>query len=96
MSRPEGGPFTRGYMHDDADRQYSCAYFETDGTPLGRGAGCKERHLAAKLNLRDGLKILDIGSGWGGLALYLAQTAHVEVTGKIRAHDLPDVHRSAI
>jgi hypothetical protein len=39
---------------------------------------------------------LDIGSGWGGLALYLAQTAHVEVTGKIRAHDLPDVHRSAI
>ncbi len=41
----------------------------------------KKRHLAAKLDLRDGLKILDIGSGWGGLALYLAKTAHVEVTG---------------
>jgi len=73
-----------GSLYDlflDADRQYSCAYFETDRTPLDEAQAAKKRHLAAKLNLRDGLKILDIGSGWGGLALYLAQTAHVEVTG---------------
>ena len=73
-----------GSLYDlflDADRQYSCAYFETDRTPLDEAQAAKKRHLAAKLNLRDGLKILDIGSGWGGLALYLAKTAHVEVTG---------------
>jgi cyclopropane-fatty-acyl-phospholipid synthase len=65
----------------DADRQYSCAYFEADHTSLEEAQAAKKRHLAAKLHLRDGLKILDIGSGWGGLALYLAKTAHVEVTG---------------
>jgi cyclopropane-fatty-acyl-phospholipid synthase len=65
----------------DADRQYSCAYFEADGTSLEEAQAAKKRHLAAKLHLCDGLKILDIGSGWGGLALYLAKTAHVEVTG---------------
>ena len=65
----------------DADRQYSCAYFEVDGASLDEAQAAKKRHLAAKLNLRDGLRILDIGSGWGGLALYLAKTAHVEVTG---------------
>jgi len=73
-----------GSLYDlflDADWLYSCAYFETDRTPLDEAQAAKKRHLAAKLNLRDGLKILDIGSGWGGLALYLAQTAHVEVTG---------------
>jgi len=73
-----------GSLYDlflDADRLYSCAYFETDRTPLDEAQAAKKRHLAAKLNLRDGLKILDIGSGWCGLALYLAETAHVEVTG---------------
>jgi cyclopropane-fatty-acyl-phospholipid synthase len=73
-----------GSLYDlflDADRQYSCAYFETDSTPLDEAQAAKKRHLAAKLNLNDGLRILDIGSGWGGLALYLAKTAHVEVTG---------------
>jgi len=65
----------------DGDRQYSCAYFEREGMSLDEAQAAKKRHLAAKLNLRDGLKVLDIGCGWGGLALYLAQTAHVEVTG---------------
>jgi cyclopropane-fatty-acyl-phospholipid synthase len=65
----------------DSDRQYSCGFFEADGMSLDPAQEAKKRHLAAKLNLRDGLKILDIGSGWGGLALYLAKTAHVEVTG---------------
>ena len=65
----------------DSDRQYSCAYFEQGGMSLDEAQAAKKRHLAAKLNLRDGLKVLDIGCGWGGLALYLAKTAHVEVTG---------------
>lgn len=65
----------------DCDRQYSCAYFEQDAMSLEEAQMAKKRHLAAKLNLRDGLKVLDIGSGWGGLGLYLAKTAHVEVTG---------------
>jgi cyclopropane-fatty-acyl-phospholipid synthase len=65
----------------DTDRQYSCAYFEQETMSLEEAQTAKKRHLAAKLNLRDGLRVLDIGSGWGGLALYLAKTAHVEVTG---------------
>ena len=65
----------------DSDRQYSCAYFEQESMTLEEAQTAKKRHLAAKLNLRDGMKVLDIGSGWGGLALYLAKTAHVEVTG---------------
>ncbi len=65
----------------DRDRQYSCAYFEHDAMSLEEAQMAKKRHLAAKLNLHDGLKVLDIGSGWGGLGLYLAKTAHVEVTG---------------
>jgi cyclopropane-fatty-acyl-phospholipid synthase len=65
----------------DEDRQYSCAYFEREGMSLDDAQAAKKRHLAAKLELSDGMKVLDIGSGWGGLALYLAKTAHVEVTG---------------
>jgi cyclopropane-fatty-acyl-phospholipid synthase len=65
----------------DSDRQYSCAYFERDGMSLEEAQAAKKRHLAAKLDLRDGLKLLDIGSGWGGLGLYLASTSGVEVTG---------------
>jgi cyclopropane-fatty-acyl-phospholipid synthase len=73
-----------GSLYDlflDTDRQYSCAYFEQEGMSLEEAQAAKKRHLAAKLNLRDGLKVLDIGSGWGGLGLYLAKTAHVDVTG---------------
>lgn len=73
-----------GSLYDlflDSDRQYSCGFFEADGLSLEAAQEAKKRHLVAKLNLRDGLRILDIGSGWGGLALYLAKTAHVEVTG---------------
>jgi cyclopropane-fatty-acyl-phospholipid synthase len=73
-----------GSLYDlflDSDRQYSCAYFEQDGMSLEAAQAAKKRHLAAKLDLRDGQRVLDIGSGWGGLALYLAKTAHVDVTG---------------
>jgi cyclopropane-fatty-acyl-phospholipid synthase len=73
-----------GSLYDlflDGDRQYSCAYFEQDGMSLEEAQEAKKRHLAAKLDLVDGMHVLDIGSGWGGLALYLAKTAHVDVTG---------------
>ncbi|MFV2001661.1 MAG: class I SAM-dependent methyltransferase [Paracoccaceae bacterium] len=65
----------------DGDRQYSCAYFQSEGDDLAVAQAAKKRHLAAKLLLEPGQKILDIGSGWGGLALYLAQAGGGEVTG---------------
>ncbi|ODA68413.1 Cyclopropane-fatty-acyl-phospholipid synthase [Methyloligella halotolerans] len=65
----------------DPDRQYSCAYFERPDQSLEDAQLAKKRHIAAKLDLQQGQKVLDIGSGWGGLALYLAQSAHVDVTG---------------
>ncbi len=65
----------------DKDRQYSCAYFEHGSDNLDEAQQAKKRHLAAKLYLKDGQNVLDIGSGWGGLGLYLARTAHVSVKG---------------
>ncbi len=66
----------------DEDRQYSCAYFDSESTDLEQAQLNKKRHLAAKLLLhRRGLRILDIGSGWGGLGLYLAQQTGAQVTG---------------
>jgi cyclopropane-fatty-acyl-phospholipid synthase len=65
----------------DTDRQYSCAYFTDPSEPLEEAQANKKRHLASKLRLEPGQKVLDIGCGWGGLALYLAQEADVEVTG---------------
>ena len=59
----------------DADRQYSCAYFPTGEETLEEAQEAKKRHLAAKLLLQPGDTVLDIGSGWGGLALELARTA---------------------
>ncbi len=74
-----------GKLYDlflDRDRQYSCAYFTRPNETLEAAQDNKLRHIAAKLVLdRPGLKILDIGSGWGGLALYLAEVADAEVTG---------------
>jgi cyclopropane-fatty-acyl-phospholipid synthase len=65
----------------DTDRQYSCAYFNDPSDPLEEAQANKKRHLASKLRLEPGQKVLDIGCGWGGLALYLAQEANVEITG---------------
>jgi len=65
----------------DADRQYSCAYFETPDQSLDDAQLAKKRHIAAKLRLSAGQQVLDIGCGWGGLGLYLAETANVSVTG---------------
>src|SRR5258707_479484 len=66
----------------DADRQYSCAYFETPDQSLDDAQLAKKRHLAAKLLLntaKDNQRTLDIGCGWGGLALYLAEFCHARV-----------------
>ncbi len=65
----------------DEDRQYSCAYYRDTGDSLETAQEQKKRHLAAKLLLEPGMKVLDIGSGWGGLAIHLAQQADVDVTG---------------
>ena len=65
----------------DADKQYSCAYFETPDATLDDAQLAKKRHLAAKLLIEQGQRVLDIGSGWGGLGLYLAETAGADVTG---------------
>ncbi len=65
----------------DRDRQYSCAYFVSPNNTLEQAQEAKKRHLAAKLRLTPGCKVLDIGSGWGGLALYLARVADADVTG---------------
>jgi cyclopropane-fatty-acyl-phospholipid synthase len=65
----------------DADQQYSCAYFENADQSLDDAQLAKRRHLAAKLLVQPGNAILDIGCGWGGLALYLAEIAGAHVTG---------------
>ena len=65
----------------DRDRQYSCAYFQSDHDTLEVAQENKKRHIAAKLLLEPGCRVLDIGCGWGGLALYLARVADCEVTG---------------
>jgi cyclopropane-fatty-acyl-phospholipid synthase len=65
----------------DADRQYSCAYFTDASNSLEQAQADKKAHIAAKLALKPGQHVLDIGSGWGGMALYLNRVAGVEVTG---------------
>jgi len=65
----------------DADRQYSCAYFDNPEVSLDDAQLAKKRHLAAKLLLEPGKRVLDIGCGWGGLGLYLAGIAGADVTG---------------
>jgi cyclopropane-fatty-acyl-phospholipid synthase len=65
----------------DADQQYSCAYFESPNQSLDDAQLAKKRHLTAKLRVGPDAAVLDIGCGWGGLALYLAEIAGARVTG---------------
>jgi cyclopropane-fatty-acyl-phospholipid synthase len=65
----------------DADKQYSCAYFPIPGSGLDEAQEAKKRHIAAKLLIEPGQKVLDIGSGWGGMAIYLARMTGADVTG---------------
>lgn len=65
----------------DADRQYSCAYFHSPDESLEAAQENKKALIAAKLLLEPGQRVLDIGCGWGGLALHLAQEHEIRVTG---------------
>ena len=65
----------------DADRQYSCAYFERPDQSLDDAQLAKKRHIAAKLLIEPDARVLDIGSGWGGMGLYLAEMTGARVTG---------------
>ena len=69
----------RGFL--DEDMHYSCAYFENPDDSLEDAQQAKCRHLMKKLLLKPGQRVLDIGCGWGSLAMYLAEYANVEVTG---------------
>lgn len=73
-----------GELYDlflDKNRQYSCAYFAETGMSLDAAQNAKIRHIAAKLQVQPGQRVLDIGSGWGGLAIYLAKITGADVTG---------------
>jgi cyclopropane-fatty-acyl-phospholipid synthase len=65
----------------DSDLQYSCAYFPEPGLSIEDAQRAKKVHITKKLLLQPGQRVLDIGCGWGGLALSLAQTANVKVIG---------------
>jgi cyclopropane-fatty-acyl-phospholipid synthase len=65
----------------DADRQYSCAYFEGEAVSLDAAQAAKKAHIARKLLISPGMRVLEIGCGWGGLALTLARDHGAQVTG---------------
>ena len=64
----------------DEDMQYTCAYYRSPDDTLEEAQLNKKRHVCAKLKIEDGMKIAELGCGWGGLALHIAQSADVEVT----------------
>lgn len=78
----------------DDDMQYSCGYYPEGVDSLEDAQLAKKRHLAAKLGLEDGQKILEIGCGWGGLSLYLSQLADVEVTAVTLSKEQIDIARA--
>ena len=65
----------------DSDRQYSCAYYTDPDNSLEQAQGDKKAHIVAKLDLKPGQRVLDIGCGWGGMAMYLNKVAGVDVLG---------------
>ncbi len=74
----------------DEDRQYTMAYYREDDpgqTSLEQAQQDKKAHLAAKMHIKPGQRILDIGCGWGGFALYLARNYDIEVLGVALATD---------
>ncbi len=73
-----------GKLYDlflDPDKQYSCAYFHDPSDTLEAAQQQKKRHIAGKLLLQPGMRVLDIGCGWGGMALTLAREYDVNVLG---------------
>lgn len=65
----------------DADRQYSCGYFADEGVSLDVAQDAKKSHIVRKLLISQGMRVLEIGCGWGGLALALAREHGAQVTG---------------
>ena len=65
----------------DPKRQYSCAYFKNENDSLETAQNNKIQHIIKKLNIKKDQKVLDIGCGWGGLALEIARKTDREVTG---------------
>lgn len=65
----------------DADRQYSCAYYTDPGNSLEQAQADKKAHIVAKLAIQPGMRVLDIGCGWGGMALYIHAKTGAEVLG---------------
>ncbi|AHK70241.1 cyclopropane-fatty-acyl-phospholipid synthase [Gluconobacter oxydans] len=86
-----------GTLYDlflDKDRQYSCAYFAREDMTLEEAQIAKKRHIASKLNLdRPGLEVLDIGCGWGGMALTLAKDYGAKVLGITLSREQLEVAR---
>jgi cyclopropane-fatty-acyl-phospholipid synthase len=80
----------------DADLQYSCAYFENETQTLEEAQLAKKRHIAAKLLTRPSHHVLDIGCGWGGLALYLARVCKVRVTGVTLSEEQHKIARARV
>lgn len=86
-----------GELYDhflDSDRQYSCAYFTDPDNSLEQAQEDKKRHIASKMLLtQPNLRVLDIGSGWGGMGLYLSKIANCDVTGvtlSVEQHNLSE------
>jgi cyclopropane-fatty-acyl-phospholipid synthase len=80
----------------DTDMQYSCAYFARPDMSLEEAQSAKKAHLAAKLALEPGMRVLDIGCGWGGLGLTLARDYGAKVTGiTLSAEQLAVANRRA-
>jgi cyclopropane-fatty-acyl-phospholipid synthase len=77
----------------DSDRQYSCAYFDRLGISLDDAQLAKRRHIAAKLLVKPENRVLDIGCGWGGLGLYLAEVCGAQVTGITLSEEQHEVAR---
>jgi len=65
----------------DADRQYSCAYYTDPANGLEQAQFDKKAHIVAKLAIEPGMRVLDIGCGWGGMALYIHEKTGAEVVG---------------
>jgi cyclopropane-fatty-acyl-phospholipid synthase len=77
----------------DPQMQYSCAYFDEPGMDLSAAQQAKMAHILSKLDLRANQRVLDIGCGWGGLALHIARTTQARVVGITLSRQQLDVAR---